>query len=177
MNMQSFKVSRFLGLAVVGAALVCVMTGAFAAGDANHDEDMRAVNNFRLNDKMIAEYTAVLKNFVVLRKQHPEVAKQMDEDSESANNKTFAQIAVSVNKFPLVRDAITRSGMSVTDYILCSFAVLQAGMRAMAVSEGASTSTVPSGIPTDNLHYYQANEARFDAVSKLMQQMNSNSDQ
>ncbi|MGH8426803.1 MAG: hypothetical protein ACRES7_02335 [Gammaproteobacteria bacterium] len=177
MNMQTLKISRFLGFAVAGVALACVMSGAFAAGTADQDADMQAVNNFRLNDKVIAEYSAALENLIALQKQHPEVTKQMDKESDSENNPTIAQVVAMINEYPLARDAITRTSMSVNDFILCGFVVLQTGMRAMSLGQGASASSVPSGVPTDNLHYYQSNKAKFDALSKLTAQMNSDSGQ
>ncbi len=177
MNTQSLKISGFLCATLVGVAFACVASGAFAAGAPDQDADMQAVNSFRLNDKVIAKYTAVIKNLIALQKQHPEVEKQLDKDSDIADKQTIAQAVAMVDKYPLARDAITRSGMSVTDYITCSLALVQASMRAMAIGQGASALSVPSGAATDNLHYYLANKAKFDALSQLMSQMTSDSSQ
>ncbi len=174
MNIQTLKILRFLSLAVAGLVLACAMSSASAAGAPGQNTDEQAANSFRLNDKVITEYTAVLKNLIAFRKQYPEVAKQMDKDG--ADNQTIAQATAMIDKYPQARDAITRTGMSVTDYITCSFAVVLTGTRAMTISQGASASSVPSGVATDNLRYYMANKAKFDALSKLMAQMSPDSD-
>ncbi|MGH8128175.1 MAG: hypothetical protein ACRETC_07375 [Gammaproteobacteria bacterium] len=177
MNMQTLKISRFLGLALAGVALACAMSGAFAAGTTDQDADMQAVNNFRLDDQVLTRYTAVLKNLVTLQKQHPEVMKQMNKDGDSSDTQTIGQAIAVINRHPQVRDAVTRTGMSVANYITCTYALVQTAVRAMALKQGAPASSIPSGIPTDNLHYYQANKVRFDALNKLMAQTSSDSDQ
>lgn len=167
---------RALAWWAAGACLAIAAGSASAAGSAAADPDLAAVAQFSLNDKVIGEYTVVFNNFVTLQKEHPDIAKQLNEegDQQDSDQQTIADEIAWINKYPVISNAITQSGMSVHDYILCTLAVIQAGIYAyMVQSQGdAGWKNVPAGVPTDNVRYYLANKAKFDAINKLGDQLN-----
>lgn len=176
MSARLSRISRsFAFAAVIGAVVLIAAPSASAA--SSQDADVQAINNFALNDHVIAQCTVAARNLVALRKQHPDLAKQMDKDSDEADSKTLAQAAAVIDKHPEAHAAITESGMSVTDYLKCTLALIQTGFRDAALREGASPSAVPAGIATDNVHYYRANKARLDALGKMIGQLTSDSDE
>ncbi|HEX5314034.1 MAG TPA: hypothetical protein VFX38_03880, partial [Gammaproteobacteria bacterium] len=179
-NLQTLKIARIAGLVLPAAFLICVTGSAFAADSSADSADLKAVANFRLDDAVIAKFTQATKNIIALQKQHPELAKKMDAESTDADEQSIAAVVAFVKKYPPYSDAITRSGMSIADYVTCSFALIQTGMYAtMGGSDAGSVNTSGmSAVQAQNVKYFKANQAKFEALSKLMDQLNdSDSDQ
>jgi hypothetical protein len=149
------------------AAVACLLLApAPASADGkNAEADLRAVASYRLDDDVMNRYTAVLNNLIALKKAHPEVVEQVDASPQD----TFADAIAWINRFAPYRTAITGAGMTVRDYILCSFAMIKAGASAVAVqAEGdAGWKRIPEGVAADNVRYFLAHEAKFDTVNEL----------
>jgi hypothetical protein len=72
-----------------------------------------------------------------------------------------------LNGFPEAKDAITRTGLSIRDFVLVQGAALQAGRAHAQVKNGKLSLDLASkkpGVSRANLEFYQNNEARIASL-------------
>lgn len=169
MRLRPARVGLF---AVLLVATAPVQAGPAVGESGSRNSDLKAVSGYRLNDKSLAQYTAVIRNLVALQKEHPEIVEQLNKDNESENADSIADVVDVINRYPQLSGAITSAGMSVTDYVTCSYALIQTAIYALVAANG-DWSKVPAGIPTDNVRYYLANKAKFAQLNDLVNQLNS----
>lgn len=178
MNHKRFTLRALPGF-FCGALLAVAAAAALAAGSPGDARDLQAVANFKLNDRVLDRYTAVVRNFITLKKEHPDVVRSLEQEGDNrGGEETIAEMVDWIDRQAPVRDAITSAGMSVRDYALCSFAMIQTALYAYAVRAGgdAGWKDVPAGVPSDNVRYYLANKAKFDAIDRLNEQLNGAGD-
>lgn len=168
-----WRPARIGFLAVLAAAAALAQAAPAGGGAGSRDADLKAVSGYRLNDRTLARYTAVIGNLVALQKQHPEVVEQLKEESGSRSAESIADVVAVIDRHPQLSGAITSAGMSVRDYVTCSYALIQTAIYALAAGNG-DWSRVPAGIPTDNVRYYLANKSKFAQLNELVNQLNSN---
>jgi len=151
-----------LGLAVFG---VLLWIGAQAAPPKAEDPDLQRVAQFRLDDQVMAKYMKAQQALMQAAKTHPELEAQEDPGDAETLDETVARI----NKQPVLRAALASAGMGATDYVLCSFAVLQSGVYAWGVqSEGQKMwAKIPPGIPTENTRWVIAHKAELEKLKAM----------
>lgn len=162
-NLHFSRRARGLLLAIFGL-LICV--GAHAAAPSADDPDLQRVAQFRLDDQVVAKYIKAQQALMQAAKAHPESSRNTgDED----NDKSLADTIARVSKQPLMRSALASAGMSASDYVLCSMALLQSGLYAWGVqSQGQKMwAKIPPGIPSENTKWVIAHKAEMDKLKAV----------
>lgn len=170
MNRRLFRIGCRVCL-LAAAALLLAPVAADVARAADAASDLETVSRYHLNDRVLSRYAAVIRNLVALQKRQPDLARKIA--SEGGGQVTsIADVVAKVNKYPELRDAITAGGMTVKDYVVCSYALIQTAIYAAVAARG-DWSKIPSGVPTQNVRYYLKNRAKFDQLNQLINQLNS----
>jgi len=147
---------RLAWLVIIGL-LVCF--GAQAAAPKATDPDLQRVARFRLDDQSMAKYVKAQRAIMQVSKAHPELEKQ----TGSSNAKTLDETIARIDRQPLLRAALASAGMSSSDYVLCSLALMQSGIYAWGVQmQGQKMwDKIPPGIPTENTRWVIAHKAEL----------------
>lgn len=148
--------TRLAWLTIIGL-LVCF--GAQAAAPRTNDPGLQRVAQFRLNDQVLAKFMRAQQAIMQVSKAHPELAKQTD----SSNAKTIEETILRVDKQPLLRAALASAGMTSSDYVLCSLALMQSGIYAWGVQmQGQKMwDKIPRGVPSENTRWVIAHKAEL----------------
>lgn len=146
--------------------LVAVVSfGAQAAAPAADDPDLQRVAHFRLDDQVMAKYIKAQTALMQAAKSHPELEGQED----ASDAKTLDETVARLDKQPVLRAALASAGMSTSDYVLCSFALMQSGIYAWGVQmQGQKMwAKIPPGIPTENTRWVIAHKAELDKLKAV----------
>jgi hypothetical protein len=151
--------SGTLLLALFGL-LVCI--GAQAAASKADDPDLQRVAHFRLDDQVMAKYIKAQQALMHAAKTHPE----MEDEEDAGDARTLDETIARLDRQPLLRAALASAGMSTTDYVLCSFALMQSGIYAWGVKMDGQKmwAKIPPGIPTENTRWVIAHKAELDKL-------------
>jgi hypothetical protein len=143
--------------------LLCI--GAQAANPGTDDDpDLQRVAHFRLDDRVVTQYIRAQKMLMQAVKAHPELQDQEDPSDAKTLDETIARL----DKQPALRAALASAGMSTTDYVLCSFALMQSGIYAWGVQmDGKTWAKIPPGIPTENTKWVIAHKAELDKLKAV----------
>lgn len=149
--------TRLGWLAIIGL-LMCF--GAQAAAPRANDPDLQRVAQFRLDDQSMAKYIKAQQAVMQVSEAHPELETQTD---DSSNAKTLDETIARVDKQPLLRAALASAGMSSSDYVLCSLALMQSGIYAWGVQmQGQKMwDKIPPGVPTENTKWVIAHKTEL----------------
>lgn len=151
---------RGLLMAVAVGLLVCF--AAQAAAPAADDPDLQRVAQFRVNDQVMAKYIKAQEALMQAAKSHPELGNQEDQSDAKTLDETIARL----DKQPVLRAALASAGMSTSDYVLCSFALMQSSIYAWGVQmQGQKMwAKIPPGIPTANTKWVIAHKAELEKL-------------
>jgi len=154
--------ARWACLALL-AALVSL--GAQAGAPKGDDPDLQRVAHFRLDDQVMAKYTKAQQALMQAAKAHPELGDQDDPGDAQTIDETVARL----DRQPVFRAALASAGMSTTDYVLCSFALLQSGLYAWGVQMDGQKmwAKIPPGIPTENTRWVIAHKAEMEKLKAI----------
>ncbi|GEM_PF-4597617 len=154
---------RHVALCLIACALASVSLHAPAAARDATDPDMQRIANFRLTEPVVDKYIQVQTALMQAVKAHPELQQQA---MAQGNAKSLDEAIARVERQPVIHAILARNGMSASDYVLCTFALLQGGIYAASVKlKGDKAWTqIPPGIPTENTRYVLAHKPQMDKL-------------
>ncbi|HEU4584276.1 MAG TPA: hypothetical protein VFR95_00935 [Gemmatimonadaceae bacterium] len=131
-----------------------------------HDADLRELEEYRLSMKDVNRWVQASRNLAQLaeklEREHPEMAKQREAVEESGA-RSFDDYENSIDQVPGARDAIEESGLSVHEFAIVGWALIQAGMAQYAVEQGADPKELAAKahINPDNLTFAREHKAEL----------------
>jgi hypothetical protein len=132
---------------LLAAALAPTVTQAL------DDRDTKEIAAYQITDAAFAKYSQATRGLGALAKQLP--ANCGDDDSPQS----LASLAAKMDAVPAVKAAITSAGMTSREYLVFSFALLQAGFA--AAIPGAN---LPAGVGAANVAFVKAHKAAIEAL-------------
>ena len=131
---------------------------AFAGGmaQAQGDRDAQEVSRYVLSEAGLAKYSAATHNLNKLGK-----SGQLNCDDETESPSSLDKLVAKANANAGVKAAIQSAGMTAREYVVFSMSLLQTGLAAWGVEQGAK---LPPSVSKANLDFYQTHKA---AVEKL----------
>ncbi len=158
--------------ATAGANGVPDVADASAVPDAKggdgggHDADLRELEEYRLSMEDVNRWMQANRNLVQLseklEREHPEMAERT-EAVEGSGMGSFDDYEASIDRVPGARDAIEESGLSVHEFAVVGWALIQAGMAQYAVEQGADPKDLAAKahINPDNLAFAREHKAEL----------------
>ena len=148
-------------LSVCGLVLAFQWLAAFDVA-GQEEPDARAVAEYRLTDERLENFVRASRNLQAVLEADPDLLAELEGEGEEFS---IAETAARWDSLPAIRNAIQSAGMTSTEYITFTFAMFQAGMGAWMVEQGGA-GRLPAGVARENVDYYLANKARFEALSE-----------
>lgn len=130
------------------------------------DADLRELEEYRLSMKDVNRWLQANRNLVQLseklQREHPETMKETEE-VEASGTGSFDDYEASIDRVPGARDAIEESGLSVHEFAVVGWALIQAGMAQYAVEQGADPKELAAKahINPDNLTFAREHQAEI----------------
>jgi hypothetical protein len=130
------------------------------------DADLRELEEYRLSMDDVNRWMQANRNLVQLseklEREHPEMAEQTDA-VEGSGMGSFDDYEASIDRVPGARDAIEDSGLSVHEFAVVGWALIQAGMAQYAVEQGADPKELAAKahINPDNLTFAREHKAEL----------------
>jgi hypothetical protein len=158
--------------AAAGANGVPDVADASAVPDAKggdgggHDADLRELEEYRLSMEDVNRWMQANRNLAQLserlEREHPEMAEQA-EAVEGSGMGSFDDYEASIDRVPGARDAIEESGLSVHEFAVVGWALIQAGMAQYAVEQGADPKELAAKahINPENLTFAREHKAEL----------------
>lgn len=150
-------------LTVAGVALL-VLAGNSPAQDA----DTKEVAAYRFTEATFAKYLRVSHALAALAKSMPADtsadAESEDDEGAADSDLSIAELTARYDSIPGAKRAITSAGMTTREYVVFSFALLQAGLAATVV-EQVGWDKLPPDVPRSNVEFYQRHKATLDSAS------------
>lgn len=155
--------------AAVAAAIVLAASPSAAQkkqASASDDKFMQELSSYRLTDAALAKFTQAAQNLIQLQKDHPELAKEAENEPSSGDVKSIDEMVALYHRHPQIERAINSASMSTRDFVLFSMSMFQAGMGAWALQQSGK---LPEGTPMANVTFYKAHEAQLKKLNEEMQ--------
>jgi hypothetical protein len=158
--------------AAAGANGVPDVADASAVPDAKggdgggNDADLRELEEYRLSMEDVDRWLQANRNLAQLseklEREHPEMAEQT-EAVEGSGMGSFDDYETSIDRVPGARDAIEESGLSVHEFAVVGWALIQAGMAQYAVEQGADPKELAAKahINPENLTFAREHQAEI----------------
>lgn len=150
-------------LTVAGVALL-----GLAGNSPAQDADTKEVAAYRFTEATFAKYVRASRALAALTKSMP---VDTSADAESEEDEVAADSGLSIAEFTAMYDsipgakrAITSAGMTTREYVVFSFAMLQAGLAAALVGQ-VGWDKLPPDVPRSNVEFYQRHKATLDSAS------------
>lgn len=132
----------------------------------DHDADLRELEEYRLSMEDVNRWLQANRNLAQLseklEREHPEMMKETEE-VEASGTGSFDDYESSIDRVPGARDAIEESGLSVHEFAVVGWALIQAGMAQYAVEQGADAKELAAKahINPDNLTFAREHQAEI----------------
>jgi hypothetical protein len=165
MNLETSYVRGVPRMLMRTACLALLVATVPVVAASQSPEDLKAYGDFRLNLENYQQYLDATINLANVAVMDPVLSKRLN----GLGTQPVAEQVKQLTGFPEARDAITRTGLSVRDFVLVQGAALQAGVAHTQVKNHkltADNAIKKPGVSRANLEFYQQNEAR---ISRLLQ--------
>jgi hypothetical protein len=131
-----------------------------------HDADLRELEEYRLSMEDVNRWMQANRNLAQLseklEREHPEMMDDTEESNGSGTG-SFDDYEASIDRVPGARDAIEESGLSVHEFAVVGWALIQAGMAQYAVEQGADPKELAAKahINPENLTFAREHQAEI----------------
>ena len=146
---------------VVIACAVCLALPPVASAQADPDADNREITSYRLTEPALAKYAAATR---ALAKALAESPPDCDEDQD---DQSLAGMATEIRGIPGATEAIESAGMPVREYVVLTWAMVQAGFAAWALDQPGGE--LPPDVSMANVEFFRAHEAEFQEAASLVE--------
>lgn len=149
---------------VADASAVPDVKGGNSSAD---DADMRELEAYRLSMNDVKKWGAASANLARLaekiRAENPDAD---DEGEELGPNATFDDMAASIERVPGAGDAIEDAGLSTHEFVIISWALVQASVADYAATQGSDLKelTAKAHIHPDNVTFVREHRAEIEKL-------------
>ena len=148
------RFSRFsMGLWLIVVAMLALPLAGFA-----QDADNREISAYVFTDEGLVKFQQALQN---LHQLGDELARHCDDDG--ADDQSLDGMVARIEAVPGAVEAIESAGMPVREYVVFTFALLQAGLASWMQDQPGST--LPPDTSMANVEFYRAHEAELTSMS------------
>ena len=132
------------------------------------DADLRELEGYRLTMEDVNRWGAANASFArlaeKLKAENPDAGE--DDGEELGPNATFDDMEASVGHVPGAREAAEEAGLSLHEYVVISWALMQARVADMAVEQGANAKELAAKahIHPDNLSFVREHRAEIEKL-------------
>lgn len=168
MSRRSVLTAVVLVAAVLGAAPA--IHAQSADQQAKNASDMKALAAYRLTMPTVHKLGAAYENMVALAADSV-LARHVQRDQEGHPDQSASSIedmAAFFDRYPQLRSAITRSGLTPREFAIANLSLMQAtmvvGYSDLAKAKKQLFDEAASGAPAANLAFVRANKAELDRV-------------
>jgi hypothetical protein len=170
-NRRTVLVSAIvLGIAFAGSGSAAdkpaTLRLAAAPSSTKADPDMKEIANYKLTMDGVRKFAQANHTMEQLKKDHPELDKE-DDDSDDKDSQSLDAMEAKLNSVAPARNAIEKAGLSVREYVVMTFALLQSGIAQYAIDQGADPAKVArdAGINPSNVTFYKEHKAEIEALN------------
>ncbi|MBW3571298.1 MAG: hypothetical protein KY467_09340 [Gemmatimonadetes bacterium] len=173
-NVLAARVPRVFArvLALAGLSLAAVAADVSAAS-AQPGEGMQAIQQmfndpalrtYRLTSANLDKFLAATNALKALEDEDIDIEDHIDMDDPEDID--IGEIAAAFDNEPRIKRAINSAGMTSRDYVTFLFAMMQAMFGSVMVQMGGeqALNDMPDGVLKENIRFFTANQARFEAL-------------
>ena len=151
---------------VCSHALAVIALSLPAAVEAQQsDADLKAVSATTLTMPKYKQYLDATVNLANAAAKNPGLAEGM----KDSGDKSIDEQVEAIESHPQVKAAVTSTGLTIRDYVLTQWALLQTGMAyAMTKGTGATQDDMikKAGVSKANMDFYAKNEAEINRLAE-----------
>lgn len=183
------------GCALVAGASLLVLAAACAKKDAASDtavvtsaasnsssmtqrqtQDLHEdVHDYQLSQGTVDKVIAATQKMHALEKANPQLVDAMNrEHGDASDAKSIDEMASRLDAMPPVKSVLSSVGLSARDYVLTSFALMEAGTAYQLQKAGKlpPNSDLAKDVSTVNLAYIGTHQAQLQALEKANSDLN-----
>ena len=141
---------------------------------ASEDRDLKEIANYKLTMDAVRKFSQASRSMKKVEKKNPgseeEDNDNDDDDDDKNDSESLADTEAKLSSIPAARNAIEAAGLSVHEYVLITFAMLQSAVAQYAIEQGADPAKIArdAGIHPANVTFYKEHKAEIDALSAGM---------
>jgi hypothetical protein len=159
------------------ATVIFLLGGGFGTARAAHASGQMAaerkeIRDFVLTTEKLDKYEASANAESKLMKSDPGLKKQLDEESMDTEGSTVAGSVKNIQKHPTLVSAIQSSGLSIHDYVVMTYTLINSS-SAVAMKKSGAIKEYPANVSPGNAAFTEQN---FDRIKKMLNSMSGDSD-
>jgi len=141
-----------------GSIGVCTALLALAGSlaFAQADRDNQEISHYTLTESGLTKFAAATQN---LEKAGESSPAKCDDDGESPAS--LDKFVAQIDATPKAKAAIQSAGMSTREYVVFSMSLLQTGLAAWGVEQGAK---LPPNVSKANVDFYKAHKSALEKM-------------
>ena len=144
-----FNLDRLHAAPLLAAALVLISPPALGSPD----RDTQEISRYKLTDAGLSKYAQASRNLGALPKPPSANCAEGETGDTDDSAKSLDESVARLDATEGVRKAITSAGLTTREYVVFSWAVLQAGLAAWALDQPGGK--LPAGVSMDNVTFYR----------------------
>jgi hypothetical protein len=151
-----------------------VAAAAPSTTKASEDRDLKEIASYKLTMEAVRKFSQASRTMKQLEKKSPKHEQdgedEDEDDNDDADSESLADTEAKLSSMPAARSAIEAAGLSVHEYVVITFALLQSAVAQYALEQGADPAKIArdAGIHPANVTFYKEHKAEIDALSASM---------
>lgn len=166
---MSFR-SGLTGAVLVAAGALAAPSVVQAQASSRQDKDaadMKTLAAYRLTMPAVRKLAAAYENMMPLAADSA-FARQVRDEQHPEGGASLDDMAAFFGRYPQVRAAITRAGLTPREFAIVNLSFMQAsmvvGFADLAKEKGQAFDEAASGAPAANIAFVRANKSELDQV-------------
>jgi hypothetical protein len=164
-----------LGLTLAGATSNAADRPAtlhVAAASSATDPALKEIANYKLTMDAVRKFAQASKTMKQYEKDHPELNQDDEEDDNDDDSASLDDMEAKIASIPEARKAIEGAGLSVREYVVITFAMLQSAISQYAIEQGADPAKIArdAGVHPANVTFYKEHKAEIEALTADMKE-------
>jgi hypothetical protein len=147
-----------------------------ASGSSSGDADLADVTNYRLSMDKIDKYIAAQRNMAAkMKSMSPAEREAVKARNENRNdqNASLDDIARSIEREPVMNDAVRSAGLSAREFALITISMMQSAMASsvlqMRPKDNQDSLVREMKVNPDNIKFYREHEAEITRKTKELE--------
>jgi hypothetical protein len=134
------------------------------------DKDVKEISNYKLTMDAVRKFAQASKTMKQVEKKHSDDDQDDEDSDDSENSQSLADTEAKLASVPEARKAIEGAGLSVHEYVVITFALLQSAIAQYALEQGADPAKIAhdAGIHPANVTFYKEHKAEIDGLNAEM---------
>jgi len=159
-----------LGRRFAVASLLALMVAPAAAAQqqAGSSADMREISAYRLSMAGLGKLEKAVQKLEALPAEA--LAEATADDGADSNGQTLTEMAATIDRHPLIANALKGAGMSSREYSVATMALLQAATWAEMKKQGMA-SQIPADVSAANITFVEQHGAEIKALIDRMKKL------